>query len=186
MGKDTPLHKSSHQGEMSQVCDLVQACEAEEGCTPEKVAAFVNAAGAQERTPLHRACGSNHKDVAIYLVEKGANIGQPDKAGRQPLHWATIGGHTEVGQWLVELGADINAQTSSGMSPLISAAEANNVIAAKFLLDGGADRDIKDKEEKTALEVAQKLGKPGAEMVKLLKSGGAGGEDGDSKACIVM
>ena len=107
MPKDTALHKAAHQGDVNQVEELIKSGEID-----------VNALGAQDRTALHRACGSNQREVLDLLLGLGANKDQSDKAGRTPLHWAAIGGHTEIVDRLLSSGVKINAQTGQGQTAL--------------------------------------------------------------------
>ena len=172
MGKDTKLHKACHQGELPVVQEEV-----------ETNAADVNAPGAQERTPLHRAVGINHTEIAKYPVEKGADINKTDKSGRHTLHWAVMAGHAEMAMWILELGADVNVVTKSGMSALMCAADSNRLDCAKILIAKECDQTLKNADEKTALDLAS-ANKDAKDLTKLLKTGKLA--DGDSKACVVM
>ncbi len=65
MPTDTPLHKAAHNGDLAAVKNILEEGEIE-----------VDAAGAAERRPLHRAAGGNHTEICKYLVEKGAQVDQ--------------------------------------------------------------------------------------------------------------
>lgn len=59
MPQDTNLHKAAYKGDIAAVEDLLASGE------------DVNARGAQQRTPLHRAVGKGHNSVVQLLVQKG-------------------------------------------------------------------------------------------------------------------
>jgi len=95
----------------------------------------VDAPGAAERRPLHRAAGGNHLEVCKYLVEKGAVVDQTDKSGRTALHWAAISGHKDAAEFLLEKGANILAATGTKMTPLHGAAEGGRVELVKLFME---------------------------------------------------
>ena len=71
-------------------------------------------------TPLHLAVYCNHKEIAEYLIAKGANLNAEsrDEYGGTPLHWAAALGRFELAILLIESGADVNAADKSGFTPL--------------------------------------------------------------------
>ena len=66
--EDTKLHKACNSGSLDEVKDLVATID-------------VNAPGAAERTPLHRAVGKNYTEIAEFLISKGADVNRADKSG---------------------------------------------------------------------------------------------------------
>jgi ankyrin repeat protein len=48
----------------------------------------VNAGDAEQRTPLHYACGFNHLEIAQMLLGEGAQLESADSKGNTPLHYA--------------------------------------------------------------------------------------------------
>jgi ankyrin repeat protein len=100
----------------------------------------VDAPGAAERRPLHRAAGGNHKEICSYLIEKGAKVDQTDKSGRTALHWAAISGHKEAAEFLLGKGADMMAVTSSKMTPLHGACEGGRLDIVTLLLTSAGDK----------------------------------------------
>jgi cytohesin len=66
--------------------------------------------------PLHMAA---NKDIAIALIEKGADINaRVDDNRSTPLHLAALNGRLDVVQLLIEKGAEINPKTKKGQTPL--------------------------------------------------------------------
>ena len=69
-------------------------------------------------TGLH-VCGWNGQNECIkVLVDKGATVDIPDKAGFKgtALHWAAENGHVETCQLLISLGASKDAKTEHGLT----------------------------------------------------------------------
>ena len=64
------------------------------------------------------AAAFGHTEVAIALIEGGANMNQRDKDGSTPLISAAFLCHTEIVQALLDNGADKNARNNSGSTAL--------------------------------------------------------------------
>lgn len=81
------------------------------------VARGIPASGA---TPLHLAVLSNQREMARFLVSRGADINAraKDQHGGTPLHWAAALGRIDMTRQLVESGADVNAPDNNGYTPL--------------------------------------------------------------------
>lgn len=69
---------------------------------------------------------------------------------------------------LLKKGAQIDSQNYHGYTALHTAAEKGNKAGVLLLLTHGADKTIKDKEGKTALDLAQQRNRH--KVVKLLSS----------------
>ena len=76
-----------------------------------------NPAGAKA-TALGIAAALGHTEVAIALIEGGANVDQRDKDGSTPLHSAAFLCYQKIVQALLDKGADKNARNNSGSTPL--------------------------------------------------------------------
>ena len=93
-------------------------------------------------TPLHYAALNGQRDVAHFLIGKGASIdifiasglgmsdviaemlaGDPGRAtrtgdmSRTPLHWAALWGNVQTADMLLEHGADLEAEAAGGLTP---------------------------------------------------------------------
>lgn len=67
-----------------------------------------------ERTPLHYAAKEGYTDIAVYLVENGADINVEALGSFTPLHTAAAYGHSDIAIYLINKGANINVVQSSG------------------------------------------------------------------------
>jgi ankyrin repeat protein len=77
---------------------------------------------ASPNTPvLTYAVGMSSPEIAIALIEAGADIGIKDSSGRTPLADAAFRGKTEIVKALIDAGADVNAVYGAGLTPLIGA-----------------------------------------------------------------
>eukprot|EP00743_Colponemidia_sp_Colp-15_P008533 GILK01009284.1.p1 GENE.GILK01009284.1~~GILK01009284.1.p1 ORF type:complete len:184 (-),score=37.40 GILK01009284.1:288-839(-) len=171
MPQDSNLHKAAYKGVVAEVEDLINDGE------------DVNAAGAQGRTPLMRACGGGHTDVVRLLLDKGANVRGTDSSGRNALHWAAISGHVNCGEVLISYdGSLTDSKTNSGSKPLHLAADAGKVDFVSFLLRNGATAGDTDGDGMTAFDLAKKANH--GEVCKMLKGagGGSGGGSGGGGA----
>jgi ankyrin repeat protein len=57
-------------------------------------------------TPLHEAAQQGHRDLAEFLIAKGANVNAATKAGMTPLQMAKSTRHEDVGELLRQYGAE--------------------------------------------------------------------------------
>ncbi len=78
-----------------------------------------------ERAQLGRALRNAAKfgqpEVAMSLIEAGADVNAADRHGTTPLYLAARYGHAGVASLLIERGADVNARTNEGSSAVVIA-----------------------------------------------------------------
>jgi tankyrase len=94
-------------------------------------------------TPLHRAAGYNHLEVAKSFIRLGANVNATDAHGRIPLHNAAKYGHIEMIELLIEGGSEIDKQDLEGYSPIHVAASNGTFIACLRLIELGANKYVR-------------------------------------------
>ena len=77
------------------------------------------------------------------LLRYGANIDQPDGAGRNPLHWAAKHDESGTVEWLISKKANLEARTMDEYreTALHIAVERGHLKASRVLLDAGANKD---------------------------------------------
>ena len=103
-------------------------------------------------------------DCLRLLLRHGAEIDQPDGAGRTPLHWAAQHGELGKVKWLISNRAKLEAQTNDSLTPLHLAVEARHLEVARLLLDAGSNIDagwnkkapMMIETRKTALHIASR------------------------------
>ncbi len=82
----------------------------------------------------------------------------PKARKTESIHVAAAEGKRDALTHLLSKGADMNALDEQGRTPLMLAVEADQDEIVRLLLFLGADTTIKDKDDKTALEIAQDKG----------------------------
>jgi ankyrin repeat protein len=107
---------------------------------------------------LSEAVTFGYPEVLKSLIDAGGDATITEGSGINLVHWATITNRPEVIPILLAAKADINATDEFGFTPLIYAAtvDEGNIDAATVLLKAGADRNIRNKENRTALDQARR------------------------------
>lgn len=118
------------------------------------------------RTPLAQAVLRNKTEIALALLEGGANPDAQDSSQRSPLHLAVERRNAALVAALLKAKAKPNTGDKDGWTPLHHAAAKNLLEIAKVLLDGGADPMQLSKLGGTPLHEA--AASAGAELVRLL------------------
>uniref|UniRef100_A0A915KWT0 Ankyrin repeat domain 17 n=1 Tax=Romanomermis culicivorax TaxID=13658 RepID=A0A915KWT0_ROMCU len=91
-------------------------------------------------SPLTLAACGGHTDLALLLLEHGANVEEPNDDGYTPLMEACRDGHEELVELLLEWGACVNATTEdTGETALTLACAGGHKEVVELLLDRGAD-----------------------------------------------
>jgi hypothetical protein len=73
--------------------------------------------GPSQMTALHFATQRRHKEIALLLIERGANPNCRDNTGETPLHLAAYAGLPDMARALVDAGADLQARDNRKMTP---------------------------------------------------------------------
>lgn len=91
-------------------------------------------------TPLHDAVCMGRRDIAIYLLEKGADANLIQSYGMTPLHYALLYGDSELALLLINKTNQLNTQHSiSGDTPLHFAVSKCFIEVVRQLIERGAD-----------------------------------------------
>ena len=143
----------------------------------------------QRATPLHFASFLGQFEIALALLDHGADVNARNSDGQTPLHRVSLSpkltrklesGYQEVeayrlAQLILERGADVNAQDKDQATPLHSASFMSNLETARVLLDHGANIHAKNILGQTPLHLVSQGGYHLSEpaLVELLLSRGA-------------
>lgn len=132
-----------------------------------------NQSDADGRTLLHYACYDGRSDIAIALVEHGADINKKSHQQRSPLHEATFRQPTDSDggliSFLVSKGANIHEGDENGSTPLHLAATANNTLSIEELIRNGANINYTANNGITPLHAAAYSCKPEATSLLIEK-----------------
>ena len=110
-------------------------------------------------TALHYA---SSKEIAMLLIEDGADVNCKNLMGMTPLHYAFS---DEVALTLILNGAEVNSKSSMGVTPLHMSME---IKTSRVLIEHGADVNIRSNCGETPLHMA-----PTISIIQLLVDNGA-------------
>ena len=145
--------------------------------------------GGTKLAPLHQAILRRKTAIALFLIERGADVNAPDndravlvalldgkaepvrrdRIGWTPLHHAAAKNQVELARILLDRGAPPNALSELGGTPLHEAAAGGGVEMVKLLLERGTDPKVRSKPGVTALDLAKEY--KNAAVVALLETG---------------
>jgi type 1 glutamine amidotransferase len=120
---------------------------------------------ATSRSPLEQAVIRNKTEIAVYLLEAGADPNTVNASQRTPLHLAVDRNNPVVAAALLKAGIKPDVGDSDGWTPLHHAAAKNQLETAKVILAGGANPMALSKLGGTPLHEAAASG--GAEIIRL-------------------
>jgi ankyrin repeat protein len=134
----------------------------------------VDVQGMNGLTALMYAVFLVHLRMVNPLIDRGANVNFQTEQQQTPL-MMSVYSDTEDAQsnciaiinTLLERGADINRQDEDGLTALMHAVTQRRLDIAELLLAHGADKTIKNKENQTAMDLAQQSGDEA--LLKLLR-----------------
>lgn len=105
-------------------------------------------------TPLILACYRGNDAVAIFLIEKGANVDLGNENGTA-LMGATVKGNKKIVTFLIKNKANINIQDASGLTALHYAVQFRNYDLVHVLIQANANTAIKDNNGNSAKDYAK-------------------------------
>ena len=106
--------------------------------------------------------GGNVRGVADLLSKKTELTNSPldDKSGTRAIHIACKNGDRDRIRELMKRNCFLNQKDSKGCTALMLAAAAGHDKIVKLIVDSGADVRMKDRNDDTALEYAEKNNRP--------------------------
>ena len=131
-----------------------------------------NKINVEETELLARALYYESKDVILYLIEKGVNTNANFTEG-MPMIFRALLTDTDIIMAFLNAGTDLSVKNSEGETVLIALAgsyaisQEDAVKIAGIMLNRKVDKNARNKEGKTAAEVAENRGY--SELAELLK-----------------
>ena len=83
------------------------------------------------------AAQTGNAEATIFLINKGANVNQPDNYGNIPLHLVKGQYRSTVAQYLLAAGSNINSENRDSETPLCLAIKQGYLDLIDILLDNG-------------------------------------------------
>jgi ankyrin repeat protein len=114
--------------------------------------ANLNTRNGHGQTVLMRSVIKFDKEVALLLINNGADVNAKDNGGVTALMYAS--GSLEVAEYLIANGADVNEKSNSGGTALMEASFRGNTALVKLLVANGADVNAHRNNGTTALSSA--------------------------------
>ncbi|MCK4635772.1 MAG: ankyrin repeat domain-containing protein [Candidatus Moranbacteria bacterium] len=128
-------------------------------------------------TPLIFAIMQENRELVELLISRGANVNEKNFFNMSAFGGVCGMGNEEYVRLFLENGADVNQilsrkfseddEPSQDVTPLIFATRENNLNVVKLLIEAGADKSLKDSNDKTALDYAEKQNN--SELMEILK-----------------
>ena len=107
---------------------------------------------------LWQALINSNKQLAIDLLQQGADINALNEQGLAPIHYFTDLSDEATIKWLYENGANLNSIDQEGCTPIFYATKNGDYQIAYILMLLGAKTEITNKEGVTPREIAEQIG----------------------------
>jgi len=138
----------------------------------------INACGGYHKAPLTAALHKGHPNIALFLLERGADAGARCCQGQTALYMASSRGYLDVVRSLLGRGANPNVKRdeddvfgSVKWTPLLVASKAGSLEIVRALLEHGADVNVQDDGGTSPLHIASRH--PSNDLARLLLDHGA-------------
>ncbi len=109
----------------------------------------------KKETPLICAIQNNHESLALYLIQRGADIEAAQHEKWTALHYSARDGYHKAALKILKRKNVINAQNIRGWTPLHLAAWNNQVLLVNLLLLNGAKDSILNEDGKKPSDLAK-------------------------------
>jgi len=150
------IHQAATEGNLERVQEFLNT-------TP----SLVDSRNISQWTPLHCVALKGHMEIALLLLNNGANVGADNQHQHTPLHYAVHNGHGNVTLLLLNYSAPVDAYNHFQQTPLHLAALRGHLEIVLLLLNHGASVDAQDKNQRTALNCAEEY--DNREVAQLLR-----------------
>ena len=120
-------------------------------------------------TPLIASCNQKNFEMALCLIQNGADVNYKTYDGLTPLIAACTNGNSEMVQFLVEHGANVNQEDyKNGVTPIFYACKHSHLPVVNLMLKLGADVTVESDYGKTLLFYAHKAFKKTRDLERTL------------------
>ena len=133
------------------------------------IVTFGATAIAAERPAVIDAARNGDRAALRALIQKKADVNQPDGDGATALHWAAYHDDLESVDLLITAGANVNAANDLGATPLWNASTNAAVPVTKRLIEAGANPNLTLISGESPLMAAARSGKAGVAELLLAK-----------------
>jgi len=133
-------------------------------------------------TPLQVAVTSGSEDMAILLIERGADFNHVGPDGTSISHLTATAGCKAVLTLLLEKKADPNLTDNGGFALIHYAVVAGDEAVVRLLLENGADPDLSDSTGRTAMHWAVERGVEAVVRLLLEKGANLNSKDKDGRS----
>ena len=124
-----------------------------------------------KNTALHWSLQKDvNPQIALYLIQAGANVNALDEENDAPLHYAASIGNPEIVNALIKAGANVRVKNAMQATPLELATAVDNVQIMQALIKSGAESGPKSLTDLLHLAVSNSNN---TETVKFLLKAGA-------------
>lgn len=126
--------------------------------------ADINHANMYGNTSLHEAVREDFLGLAVQLMGAGANVSLQNHKGSTPLHFlcynskeetSDIAASNHLAKSLISSGCDVNIADNEGLTPFLVCCASGREDLMNILIENGANTNVKDKHNRSAVEVAQ-------------------------------
>lgn len=133
----TVIHYAVCKGNPHIVRIVLDALDADSQYDLSKIVDLKNNDGS---TALHIACSEGYAACVDILLERGANVSQPENQGElTPVMLAANWGHEDITMLLLSYGVETDAVSTAGLMAIHLAASKGHLSITQKLLDNGAN-----------------------------------------------
>ena len=129
--------------------------------------------GEDGESALMYAIYNGYYDIALCLIEAGADVNVRDEDGLTALIYVLDYDEPEYVHALIDAGADVNVCDEDGVTALMYAIDDGYYDIALYLIECGADVNVRDEDGYSALDYAFDRYIVNADVIKALSSVGA-------------
>ena len=148
VNREGALHITAHQNAPKTMAAILEA-----GANP-------NLQDSGKQTALLIASHQNNPEMVTTLLAHKADPNIPDQNGNTPLHWAAYWGDVKQVDQLIAAGAEVNVTNNRGENPLQWSTANRDSSVTRHLIAHGANKTIKDDNDLTATDHANRRQKP--------------------------